>query len=122
MGLIVVAGGHGQVARHLLARLARAGHTARGLIRNADHAGYLEAVGAETALCDIEAEGDLSAWVAGADAVVFAAGAGPGSGPERKQAVYLGGAIKLIRACHATGVERYLMVSAMGAADPAYGP
>ncbi|MGI8623015.1 MAG: NAD(P)H-binding protein, partial [Solirubrobacteraceae bacterium] len=48
--------------------------------------------------------------------------AGPGSGPERKQAVYLGGAIKLIRACQATGVGRYLMVSAMGAADPAYGP
>ena len=49
-----------------------------------------------------------------ADAVVFAAGAGPGSGAERKRTVDLGGAVKLIEACRQAGVERYLMVSAMG--------
>ena len=70
----------------------------------------------------MEAEDELSAYVEGADAVVFAAGAGPGSGPERKQTVDLGAALKLIRACVATDARRYVMVSAMGAADPTAGP
>ena len=122
MGLIVVAGGHGQIALQLIAALASSGHAARGLIRNPDHAADVEARGGEAALCDMETETDFSPWVGGADAVVFAAGAGPGSGPERKQTVDLGAAIKLIRACEATGVDRYLMISAMGAANPTAGP
>ena len=73
-------------------------------------------------ICDMEAEDELSAYVEGAGAVVFAAGAGPGSGPERKQTVDLGAALKLIRACQAAGVARYLMISAMGASDPTRGP
>jgi len=122
MGLIVVAGGHGQIAQLLYPELRSRGHAARGLIRDPSQAADLEARGARAVLCDLEAEDELSGHVAGADAVVFAAGAGPGSEPERKQTVDLGAAIKLIRACQATGVGRYLMVSAMGAADPTAGP
>jgi uncharacterized protein YbjT (DUF2867 family) len=122
MGLIVVAGGHGQIALLLHPELTARGHAARALIRDPGHAGDVEAAGAEAVICDMEHETDLSPHVAGADAVVFAAGAGPGSGPERKQTVDLGAAIKLIRACQAASVERYLMISAMGAADPTAGP
>ena len=77
---VVVAGGHGQIALHLLRLLAERGDRARGLIRNPAHAADLEAVGAEPVLCDLEAEDDIARFVEGADAVVFAAGAGPGSG------------------------------------------
>src|SRR5919201_4379540 len=119
---VVVAGGHGHVARRLLERLAAAGHLARGLIRNPEHAGELERLGAEPVLADLEREDDLSPHVAGADAVVFAAGAGPGSGPERKRTVDLGGALKLIQAARAQGVRRYVMLSAIGARDPGSGP
>jgi uncharacterized protein YbjT (DUF2867 family) len=122
MGLIVIAGGHGQIALQLIPLLVQQGHEVRGLIRNPDHAGDLEELGAEAAVCDMEGEPDLDQWVDGADAVVFAAGAGPGSGPERKQTVDLGAAVKLIDACRATGVERYLMISAISAADPESGP
>jgi uncharacterized protein YbjT (DUF2867 family) len=73
-------------------------------------------------VCDLEREDDVSRCVKGADAVVFAAGAGPGSGPERKKTVDLGGAVKLIEACKATGIRRYLMVSSVGADDPESGP
>jgi uncharacterized protein YbjT (DUF2867 family) len=73
-------------------------------------------------LADLEAEEDLSAHLTGTDAVVFAAGAGPGSGPERKRTVDLGGALKLIAAARERGVRRYVMVSAMGAGDPSAGP
>jgi uncharacterized protein YbjT (DUF2867 family) len=119
---VVIAGGHGKIALRLEALLARAGHRARGLIRNPAHAPDLERVGAEPVLCDLEAEDDISDHVRGADAVVFAAGAGPGSGPERKRTVDLGGALKLIDAAKATGARRYLMISSMGADDPSSGP
>jgi uncharacterized protein YbjT (DUF2867 family) len=119
---VVVAGGHGKVARRLLQLLAERGDRARGLIRNPDHAGDLEAVGAEPVVCDLEREEDLSPFVEGADAVVFAAGAGPGSGPDRKRTVDLGGAVKLIDACKKTGIRRYVMVSSVGADDPGRAP
>jgi uncharacterized protein YbjT (DUF2867 family) len=111
---VVVAGGHGQIALRLLTLLAARGDRARGLIRNPDHAAALEHVGAEAVVCDMEAEDDLSSFVQGAGVVVFAAGAGPGSGPERKKTVDLGAAVKLMEA----GVPRYVMVSAIGAGDP----
>src|SRR5215211_1485620 len=82
---VVVAGGHGQIALRLLKLLADRGDRARGLIRNAAHAADLEAAGAEAVLCDLEHEDDVSRFGESADAVVFAAGAGPGSGPERKR-------------------------------------
>ena len=114
---VVVVGGHGQVALRLLALLAERGNRARGVIRNPDQAADLESRGAEAVVCDIESE-DLTDAVKGADAVVFAAGAGPGSGPERKRTVDLGGAVKLIEGAKANGVERYVIVSSINADRP----
>src|SRR4051812_1902977 len=101
----------------LLRLLASDGHRGRGLIRNPDQAADLEALGAEAVVCDLEASDDVASCVAGADAVVFAAGAGPGSGPERKRTLDLGGAVKLIEAARELGVARYVMVSSMGTDD-----
>ena len=115
---VVVAGGHGKVGLRLLRRLAERGDRARGLIRNPDHAADLEASGAEPVLSDLEQEDDLAPHVEGADAIVFAAGAGPGSGPARKQTMDLGGAVKLIDAARSVGIARYVIVSSMGAGNP----
>jgi uncharacterized protein YbjT (DUF2867 family) len=115
---ILVAGGHGQIALRLLKLLADQGHQARGLIRNRDQAADLEAVGAIPVVGDLENEASLEAHVKGADAVVFAAGAGPGSGPARKKTVDLGGAVKLADAAKASGVRRYVIVSSIGADRP----
>jgi uncharacterized protein YbjT (DUF2867 family) len=115
---VLVAGGHGQIARHLLRLLAEHGHHGRGLIRNPDHAADLEADGAVPVLCDLEHD-DPRPHLGAADAIVFAAGAGPGSGPERKRTVDYGGAVVLIEAAEELGVRRYLIVSSMGADDPA---
>jgi uncharacterized protein YbjT (DUF2867 family) len=119
---VLVAGGHGQIARRLLRLLAQQGHTARGLIRNPDHVKDLEADGAHPVLCDLETD-DVRPHVGGADALVFAAGAGPGSGDARKRTLDLGGAVKCIEAAQELGVDRFLMVSSMGTRDiPAEGP
>ena len=119
---IFVAGGHGKIGLRLLRLAAQRGDQARGLIRDAGQSADLEAVGAEPVVADWEAGDDITPLVAGADAVVFAAGAGPGSGPERKRTVDYGGAVKLIEAAKANGVSRYLIVSSMGADDPSSAP
>jgi uncharacterized protein YbjT (DUF2867 family) len=122
MSTVVIAGGHGQIALRLAKLLSARGDAVRSLIRNPGHEAGVHATGAEPVVADMEALGDLAEFVDGADAVVFAAGAGPGSGPERKRTVDLGAAVKLLDGARRTGVRRYLMVSAMGAADPAAGP
>jgi uncharacterized protein YbjT (DUF2867 family) len=115
---VLVAGGHGKIALRLLRLLAADGHRARGLVRKPGQAADLEALGAVAVLGDLEADASLDEYVRGADAVVFAAGAGPGSGPERKRTVDLGGAAKLVDAALAVGVRRYVMVSSIGADRP----
>jgi uncharacterized protein YbjT (DUF2867 family) len=115
---VAIAGGHGKIARLLEVLLVKRGDAAIGLIRNPDHADDLRELGAEPVLCDLEGDCDVAASIAGADAVVFAAGAGPGSGVERKRSMDLGGALKLIEAAKSNGISRYLIVSSMGAADP----
>ena len=119
---VIVAGGHGKIGLRLLRLLAERGDTARGLIRNPDHAPDIEAVGAEALVADLETVDDVSPFLAGADAVVFAAGAGPGSGAERKRTMDLGGAVALIEGAKRASVDRYVMVSSIGAHDPAGGP
>jgi uncharacterized protein YbjT (DUF2867 family) len=114
---IAIAGGHGQVALRLGKLLADRGDRVRGLIRNPDQAEDLRAVGVEPVVVDLEhAEiGAVADAVQGADAVVFAAGAGPGSGDARKASMDLGGAIKLIAAAKRQSIDRYVMVSSRGA-------
>jgi uncharacterized protein YbjT (DUF2867 family) len=116
---VVIAGGHGKIALRLAPRLRERGDRVRSLIRNPAHAGDVEAAGGEPVVCDLEqAEADeVTGAVACADAIVFAAGAGGGSGPERKWTMDYGGAVKLIAAAKASGVDRYVMVSSRGA-DP----
>jgi uncharacterized protein YbjT (DUF2867 family) len=115
MNDVVIAGGHGQIALLLGALLAEEGARVRGIIRNPDQASDLEAVGVEPVVFDLENDDGLPAAIEGADAAVFAAGAGPGSGAARKQTMDRDGAIKLIDACNEAGVRRYVMISAMGA-------
>jgi uncharacterized protein YbjT (DUF2867 family) len=88
---ILVAGGHGQVALRLLKLLAADDHTARGLIRKPAQAGDLRAVGAVPVIGDLENDASLAAYVKGADAAT------------------------------AESVSRYVMVSSIGAEDPAAG-
>jgi uncharacterized protein YbjT (DUF2867 family) len=117
---VVIAGGHGQVARRLARVLVERGDRVRGLIRKPEHADDLRADGSEPVLCDLESAStaELAQAVGGADAVVFAAGAGPGSGAERKATMDRDGAIKLLDAAVSAGVKRYVIVSSIGAESP----
>lgn len=117
---VVIAGAHGQVARHLARRLVAEGHQVVGLIRDAAQVADLEADGTEPVVIDLEAAetSELAEPMVNADALVFAAGAGPGSGAARKETVDYGAAVRCLTATQLSDVPRYVMVSAMGTDDP----
>lgn len=114
---VIIAGGHGNIARILERMLTQRGDSVAGIIRNPAHSGDLEQDGVEPVLLDMEAASaeDVAAHLDGADAVVFAAGAGPGSGAIRKETVDRAAAVLLADAAEAAGVRRYVMISAIGA-------
>jgi nucleoside-diphosphate-sugar epimerase len=114
---IVVAGGHGQIAMRLEKLLTERGDSPVGIIRDPEQAEDLRAVGADPVVLDLESTpvDEVAGHLDAADAVVFAAGAGPGSGAARKDTVDRGAAVLLADAAEQAGVRRYLMISAMAA-------
>lgn len=114
---VVIAGGHGKIALQLERLLADRGDSVTGLVRNPDHIADVERAGAAAVVLDLESASveDVANRLRGADAVVFAAGAGPGSGVARKDTVDRAAAVLIADAAIAAGVVRYVMVSAMGA-------
>jgi uncharacterized protein YbjT (DUF2867 family) len=115
---VVIVGGHGQIAMRLSKILAERGDSPRGIIRKTEQADDLEKIGAEPIVLDIENVDDINDAFAGAEAVVFAAGAGPGSGPARKLTVDYGGAVKSVDAAIAKEIRRFVIVSAIGTNHP----
>ncbi|MFI1160649.1 NAD(P)H-binding protein [Streptomyces sioyaensis] len=114
---IVIAGGHGQIALRLERLLAKRGDEVAGILRRPEQAGDVLAAGAEPVVCDLESASveDVARHMEGADAAVFAAGAGPGSDVGRKDTVDRGAAALFADAAEAAGVRRFLVVSSMGA-------
>ena len=113
---VAIAGGHGKIALRLTRLLADRGDTVVGLVRNPDHVADVHAAGGTATVLDLEraAVDEVADAIAGADAVVFAAGAGPGSGAARKETVDRAAAVLFADAAESAGVRRYLQVSAIG--------
>ena len=118
--IVSVVGAHGSIARLLTRQLVGRGHVVRGLVRDEDQFDDLRNDGAEPVLCDLEEadEATLDRSLASSDVVVFAAGAGPGSGVERKKTLDRDGAIKSVHSAVRVGAHRFVMISSMGADDP----
>jgi uncharacterized protein YbjT (DUF2867 family) len=117
---VTIAGAHGQIALRLARLLAARGDRVTGLVRNPGHVAEVSEAGASPVVCDLERASieEIAAAVTGTDAVVFAAGGGPGSGAARKLTMDRDGAVKLLGAATAAGIARYLMISATGAENP----
>jgi len=117
---VVIAGGHGKVALLLERLLAERGDRAVALVRNPAHVADVQGAGAEAVVCDLETASadDVAVLLSGADAVVFAAGAGAGSGAPRKDSVDRAGSVLMADAAERAGVRRFVQVSSMGAGQP----
>ncbi|AXS82872.1 MULTISPECIES: SDR family oxidoreductase [Marinobacter] len=118
---VFIAGANGQIGQHLLRELADRDHEARALIRHPDQGPELQQLGAtETVLGDLEQ--DCSEAMRGCDAVIFTAGSGPHTGPDKTIDVDQDGAIRLVDTARAMGIKRFIMVSSMRAEEPEKGP
>lgn len=118
---VVVAGANGKTGRLCLERLSEAGHEPVAMIRDPAQGGPLRDLGAvDSVVADLEEA--LSGAVEGADAVLFAAGSGSATGADKTIRVDLMGAIRLIEECRTSGVDRFVMLSAMRTDDPDEGP
>jgi uncharacterized protein YbjT (DUF2867 family) len=117
---VVIAGGHGKIALLLERLLAERGDQAVALIRNPAQIADVQTAGADAVVCDLEAASaeDVAVLLSGADAVVFAAGAGPGSGAPRKDSVDRAACVLMADAAERAGVRRFVQVSSMGAGQP----
>ena len=117
---VIVVGGHGQIALRLQRILTAGGHPALGIVRNPAHLDDVRASGADAVVCDLE-HADLdqvAGLIEGAEAVVFAAGAGPGSGAARKETVDHAAAALVAEAAERAGAHRFVQISSMGAGSP----
>jgi nucleoside-diphosphate-sugar epimerase len=121
--IVAIAGAHGNIAMRLTGLLVSEGHTVLGLIRNPGHASDVSRQGARPVVCDLEqvTVDEVAKAIEGADAAIFAAGAGPGSGAARKLTMDRDGALKLLDACTAADARRFQIVSSVGAERPPAG-
>jgi uncharacterized protein YbjT (DUF2867 family) len=119
--VVAIAGAHGKIGLRLSRLLTERGDRVLGLIRDPGQAGDLAVAGAEAVVRDLERDSaaDVADGIAGAEAIVFSAGAGPGSGAERKLTLDRDGAILMIEAAKLAGASRYVIVSSIGA-DPSH--
>lgn len=116
---VVVAGANGKVGQHLVELLGQSEHEVRAMVRDADQARQLEALGAEVVVADLEE--DVSEAVRGCEAAIFVAGSGPHTGPDKTRAVDRDGAISMIDICEREGVKRFIQLSSMHADFPEQG-
>lgn len=112
MAKVSIVGGHGKVALRLARLLVQRGDAVTSWVRNLDHVAEVEATGAAVLVADVESMNldDLTLALAGAEAVVWSAGAGGGS-VERTYAVDRDAAIRSMDAAEIAQVGRYVMVS-----------
>jgi uncharacterized protein YbjT (DUF2867 family) len=118
---VLIAGANGQIGRHLLEKMADTEHEARALIRDPEQGPDLQKLGAtETVVGDLE--GDCREALRGCDAVIFTAGSGPKTGPEKTVDVDQNGAINLMDTAKKMGIKRFIIVSSMRADKPGDAP
>jgi len=120
MTKVAIVGAHGQIGKLIIKHLRAQGLEAIGIVRKPEQLSQMEALGADPVLVDIEnaSAQELANGLKGADAVVFAAGAGGGSTAERKQTVDYAGSVLLAQATQLAGIRRYVQISAIGVDDP----
>lgn len=109
----LVIGANGQIGRQFCELAHQAGVPIRAMIRDTAQQAWFQARGIETVLADLE--GNFRKAFYGCDQVVFAAGSGPHTGPDKTLMIDLHGALSAIDLAATLGIERFIMVSAMRA-------
>ncbi|MGB3182469.1 MAG: SDR family oxidoreductase [Cyclobacteriaceae bacterium] len=117
---VLVAGAHGNTGQRIISLLAENGMEPYAMIRKEEQKDEMTKLGGKPVVADLE--GDLTQAVTGMDAVIFAAGSGGDTGPEKTIEVDQKGAISLINTAKSKGVGHFVMLSSLGAGNPDSGP
>ncbi|MCP3740610.1 SDR family oxidoreductase [Rossellomorea sp. BNER] len=118
---VLVIGANGTTGKHIVEKLSNSSqHIVRAMIRKMEQAKDLDALGARPIVADLEQ--DFSYALEDVNAVIFAAGSGSKTGPEKTTEVDEKGAMKAIDFAKEKGIERFVMLSSMGADHPSQGP
>jgi uncharacterized protein YbjT (DUF2867 family) len=117
---VLVAGAHGKIGMQIVTLLLENDHHVTAMVKEQDQIEEMEKLGAKPVLANLET--DVAFATEGVNAIIFTAGSGPNTGPDKTITVDQDGAIKLIEACEKNAVERFVMLSAMGVDNPDQGP
>lgn len=117
---ILVVGANGRTGRHILPLLLALGHNTNAMIRDINQREEIESIGANVVLGDLESQ--LDEIVKGNHGIIFAAGSGSKTGPEKTIDVDQNSAISLIDTCERVGCLRFVMLSSLDADNPESGP
>ncbi len=113
---IVVFGANGKIGRIFCEEGARAGLPIRAVVRREDQRAFFASRNIEVVLGDLE--GEFEQALEGCDRVVFTAGSGGQTGPDKTMLVDLYGAIRVIEASERAAIDHFVMVSAARADVP----
>jgi len=117
---VLVIGANGQVGRRVVQELADSPHDAVAMVRKEEQVDHLKELGAaKVVLGDLEQ--DFSDAFDGVDAVIFAAGSGGSTGPDKTLTIDLWGSVKAAKYAEEKGVKRFVQLSSMGTPDPDQG-
>lgn len=113
---VLIVGANGKVGTLLCGQMwAANGFSPIALIREARQQAKFTALGVPSAVGNLEK--GLVEFLPGLDAVVFTAGSGARTGPEKTIDVDQNAAIRLMDDCSQSSVRRFIMISAIGS-DP----
>ncbi|MBD3895758.1 SDR family oxidoreductase [Halomonas sp. ML-15] len=116
----LVVGANGQIGRQFCELARRGGMSLRAMIRDSDQQPWFHERGIDTVIGDLES--DIHQAFNGCDQVIFCAGSGPHTGPDKTLMIDLHGAIRCVDLAVERGLERFIMVSALRANDPMAAP
>lgn len=117
---VLVIGANGQVGQKIVQELAESNHDAIAMVRKEEQVDQLKEFGAsKVVLADLEE--DFSAAFDGVDAVIFAAGSGPKTGPDKTLTIDLWGSVKAVRYAEEQGIKRFVQLSSVGTDNPDVG-
>ncbi|WP_035584477.1 SDR family oxidoreductase [Halomonas sp. TG39a] len=116
----LVIGANGQIGKQFCELAQKAGTPIKAMIRSEEQAAWFKEHGIDTVVADLE--GEFEHAFDGCDQVVFTAGSGPHTGPDKTLMIDLFGAIRTSDIAKQKGLSRYIMISAMRAEQPLDAP
>ncbi|CCE79235.1 Piso0_001286 [Millerozyma farinosa CBS 7064] len=114
---VAVIGAHGKVGKLIISKLSqrKSEFSPIAILRSQEQTQEPTYKNVETRILDVTGSvSKLSEGLKGQDAVIFSAGAG-GKGLDKTFAIDLDGAVKVTEACALANIERFVIVSAIGA-------